>query len=83
MMPLSPEHRLVLLGLPPEALTPELQALVADWAARCDRIRAHAKAELDPFILPIPATLSPIGAPRAVDWPPYMLGQDSRDGKSE
>lgn len=81
-MSLSPETRLALLGLPPEALTPDLKALVADWAARCDRIRAHAEG-LDPFTLPIPAILSPNGPPRGVAWQPWMLAQDSRDGESE
>lgn len=75
-MTLAPETRLALLSLPPEQITPELRAVVADWAARCDALAAHAKAALDPFTLPIPATLATLSQQP----PTFSLGTDTQGG---
>ncbi|MFE3837983.1 hypothetical protein [Pseudogemmobacter sonorensis] len=80
MPSLTLEQRLALLGLPPGAATPDLMALLSDWAARCERISAHAKAGLDPFTLAIPAVLSPIGAVNETPWPDFSLARDCEAG---
>lgn len=78
-MPLSLDTRLRLLGPSPAPHAPELVAIVADWSARCDRIASLAMATIDPFAPPLPAVLSPIGAPNATPWRDFMLGEDCRD----
>lgn len=79
-MSLPSETRLAMLGLPDEALTPELRAVVADWSARCDRLSARAAA-FDPYDTPLTARVSPFGPVREEARAGFGLRRDTDGGR--
>lgn len=77
-MTISPETRLAMLGLTEAELTPDLRAVVADWAARCDALTACAKARLDPYETPLTARVSPFGPLRPEGAAGFRLATGTR-----